>query len=62
MTPKIQILVVEPSDIIREGLKALLDDDFVMQAPLRDIPADLPQRLPRLQPDILLINPTLLSS
>lgn len=62
MTPKIQILVVEPSDIIREGLKALLDDDFVMQAPLRDVPADLPQRLPRLQPDILLINPTLLCS
>ena len=51
MTPKIQILVVEPSDIIREGLKALLDDDFVMQAPLRDVPAD-----------ILLINPTLLCS
>ena len=63
MKPKINILVVEPSDIIRAGIEALLDEDeFAFLAPLRDVPADFASRLTRLQPDILLLNPTLLPS
>ena len=62
MKPLTQVLVVEPSDIIREGLKALLGDEFVLQAPLREVPVDMPQRLMRQQPDILLLNPTLLNT
>ncbi len=62
MKPKIQVLVAEPSDIIREGLRSLLDeDDFVLQAPLRDLPLDAPQRIARQQPDVLIMNPTLLN-
>lgn len=62
MKPLAQILMVEPSDIIRAGLKSLLDEDeFVFQAPLREVPVDMPQRLMRQQPDILLLNPTLLN-
>ena len=63
MKPKLQVLIAEPSDIIREGLGALLDEEeFVMQAPLRELPSDFPQRLGRLQPDILILNPTLLNT
>ncbi len=63
MKPKMQVLVAEPSDIIREGLRALLDEDeFVMQAPLRDLPVDMAQRIGRQQPDILILNPTLLNT
>ena len=53
------LLIVEPSDIIREGLCSLLDDEFNILAPLRNA-SDLALRMPVLQPDILLINPTLL--
>ena len=53
------LLIVEPSDIIREGLFSILDGDFNLLAPLRNA-NDLVLRLPVLQPDILLINPTLL--
>ena len=63
MKPKTTLLIVEPSDIIRAGIESFLDDDqFVFLAPLRDYPADLPQRLARLQPDIILLNPTLIPS
>ena len=63
MKPKLQVLIAEPSDIIREGLGALLDEEeFVIQAPLRELPSDFPQRLGRLQPDILILNPTLLNT
>jgi len=63
LKPLTQILVVEPSDIIRAGLKALLsEEEFVFQAPLREVPVDMPQRLVRQQPDILLLNPTLLNT
>ncbi|MCQ2294339.1 MAG: response regulator transcription factor [Bacteroidales bacterium] len=61
MKPKINILIVEPSDIIRCGLESILDsEDFSFLAPLRDVPADLPSRLGRIQPDILILNPNLL--
>ena len=57
------LLIVEPSDIIRAGIESLISDDqFALLAPLRDYPSDLPQRLARLQPDLLLLNPTLIPS
>ena len=59
MNAQPNLLIVEPSDIIREGLFSLLDGDFNLLAPLRGA-TDLALRLPVLQPDILLINPTLL--
>ncbi len=63
MKPKANLLIVEPSDIIRAGIESLLDrDQFALLAPLRDYPADLPQRLARLQPDLILLNPTLIPS
>lgn len=55
------VLIVEPSDIIRTGLAAILEDeDFSVQS-LTDA-ADLLQRLSVLQPDVLLVNPTLLAA
>lgn len=63
MKPKIQVLVCEPSDIVREGLRSLLDEDeFVLQAPMREVPVDMAQRISRQQPDILILNPTLLNT
>lgn len=59
MKHKISILIVEPSDIVREGLSSLLDDGFSLLTPMREVGTDLPQRIGRLQPDILLVNPTL---
>ena len=63
MKPKTNLLIVEPSDIIRAGIESMISDDqFALLAPLRDYPSDLPQRLARLQPDLLLLNPTLIPS
>ena len=63
MKPKTNLLIIEPSDIIRAGIEALLrDDQFSLLAPLRDYPSDLGQRIARLQPDIILLNPTLIPS
>lgn len=61
MKPLLNILIVEPSDIIREGVVSLLNESggFNILAPLTDA-HDLTFRLPSLQPDLLLINPTLL--
>ena len=60
MSTPVNILVVEPSEIIREGLTALLaDEGYHFLAPLRDA-GDLLQRLPALQPDIMVLNPTAL--
>lgn len=64
MRNQYDILLVEPSDIIRQGLASILQADsasFNLLAPLRDA-SDLPLRLPTLQPDILIINPSLLPS
>lgn len=60
MRTKFHILVAEPSDIIREGIVALLDDDFVVMSPCREYSASLAQRIVRQQPDVLLLNPTML--
>ncbi len=60
MRPLTNILIVEPSDIVREGLASILqEEDFALLAPLRDA-QDLVRRVPVLQPDVLLLNPTLL--
>ena len=61
MKPLLGLLIVEPSDIIREGLSSILEGEFNILAPLRDA-NDLQLRLPALQPDVLLINPTLLAT
>lgn len=60
MKSKLNVLIVEPSDIIREGIASFLDDGFNILAPMRDIPEDLPLRLTSIQPDVLIVNPNLL--
>lgn len=62
MTKRIDILVVEPSEIIVEGLSSLLSkrSDYSLLAPLHDATI-LEERVRTLQPDLLLLNPTLLS-
>lgn len=63
MTPLVSVLVVEPSEIICEGLRKLLSETgrFNILAPMHDT-AQLEERLPVVRPDMLIINPTLLSS
>ena len=60
MKPLLSILIVEPSDIIIEGLQSLLDEtgDFNVLAPLHDA-AILHERLVTQSPDLLLINPSM---
>ena len=57
------VLVVEPSDIICEGLRQLLLDAgaYNVLAPMHDA-ALLQERLPSVSPDLLIVNPTLLSA
>ena len=57
---KQRLLIVEPSEVIIEGLKAILEDQirFKVLDPVADV-AQLSQRLMTARPDILLINPTL---
>lgn len=61
MKPLLSVLVVEPSTIIIEGIKALLDEagGFNMLAPLHDTSV-LMDRLLTQSPDVLIINPVLL--
>ena len=63
MSSLISVLVVEPSDIITEGLRSLLSQagGYNVLAPMHDT-AMLQERLPVLRPDLLIINPTILSS
>lgn len=57
------VLIVEPSEIICEGLRSLLQqtDAYNVLAPMSDASA-LVERLPVVRPDLLIINPTLLSA
>lgn len=57
------VLIVEPSDIIVEGVSAILNTGrkFNMLSPLHDADS-LEQRLPTVQPDIVIVNPTLMGS
>ena len=57
------VLIVEPSDIIIEGLRALLEQagGYNLLAPMHEA-SSLEERLPIIRPDVLIVNPTLLSS
>lgn len=61
MSQSISILIVEPSSIIIEGIKVLLDEagGFNFMAPLHDATL-LQERIASQRPDIVVINPTLL--
>ena len=63
MKPLLSVMIVEPSTIIYEGIKALLDEagGFNLLAPLHDA-SSLSERLAAQRPDLLLINPTLLTT
>lgn len=59
MGVKLSILIVEPSEVVVEGLKAMLDGekDFHLLSPLHDAEG-LAGRIGAMAPDMLLINPT----
>lgn len=63
MTPLVSVLIVEPSDIICVGLRSLLHESgrFNVLAPMHDT-TSLEERLPAIRPDVLIVNPTLLSA
>lgn len=63
MKPLVSVLVVEPSEIIVEGIRSLLEEasGYNFLAPLHDA-STLEERLAVLRPDILVVNPTLLCS
>ncbi len=63
MNPLVSVLIVEPSEIIVEGLSAMLTDTkrYHLLSPMHDAEA-LMERLPVVSPDLLIVNPTLLSS
>ena len=56
---KLRLLIMEPSEVITEGLKAILDGQirFKLLEPETDVDR-LQERLTASRPDILLINPT----
>lgn len=61
MKSNINTLIVEPSDIIRTGLQSILDEDgsFQFLAPLHDATI-LEERIKTMQPDLLIVNPTVM--
>lgn len=63
MKPLISVLIAEPSEIICEGLKALLQTSgkYNILAPLHDA-TSVTERLAAARPDLLIINPSLLTS
>ena len=63
MKPLVSVLVIEPSDIICEGLRSILNQSggFNVLSPLNNA-AMMEERVMATRPDILIVNPTLLSS
>ena len=63
MKPLVSVLIVEPSEIIFEGLRTLLEETggYNVLSPRHDA-TNLEERLPVIRPDLMIINPTLLSS
>lgn len=63
MRPLTSVLIVESSEIIAEGLRVLLEEagGFNVLAPMHDTTM-LEERLPAIRPDVLIVNPTLLST
>lgn len=61
MKSSIDTLIVEPSEIVRTGLQMILDEDgtFRLLSPLYDA-VILEERVKTLQPDLLIVNPTLM--
>ena len=59
---KQRVLIVEPSEVILEGLKAILQDQirFKVLEPVTDVDR-LAERVIAARPDILLINPTVVN-
>lgn len=63
MKALVSVLIVEPSEIIVEGLRTILESagGFNVLSPLRDTSL-LEDRLPALAPDVLIVNPTMVGS
>jgi DNA-binding NarL/FixJ family response regulator len=63
MKPLQSVLIVEPSEIVYQGLRSLLVETgrFNILAQLAEA-TSLDDRLPSIRPDLLIVNPTLLSS
>ena len=60
---KQHVLIVEPSEVIAEGLKAILEGQIRFKVLVPERSAEhLEERLLALRPDILLINPTLIDN
>ena len=60
---KQRVLIVEPSELIVAGIKAILDGQVRFKVLEPEATADnLSERLVASRPDILLINPTLTGS
>lgn len=57
---KYKVLIIEPSELIVEGLMRVLGGNVKLRllAPMRDM-TDWESRLAMLQPDVLIVNPTL---
>lgn len=57
------VLIVEPSEVICEGLRSILEQtgQYNVLAPMHDA-ANIEDRMPSIRPDLLIINPQLLSS
>ena len=63
MKPLVSVLIVEPSEIIVEGLRSMLAQvgGYNLLAPMHDA-TSLEERLKVLRPDLLIVNPTLLGT
>ena len=63
MKAQTSVLIVEPSEIIVEGLRSMLAQfgNYNILSPMSDA-SSLVERLPVICPDLLIVNPTLLSS
>jgi len=60
---KQRLLIVEPSEVIVEGLKAILDGQVRFKLLEPEMSVDhLTERLVATRPDILLVNPTLVDN
>lgn len=61
MKPVVSVLIVEPSEIIIEGLTSILSDSnkYQVLSPMHDADS-LMERLPVVSPDLLIVNPALL--
>ena len=60
---KKRLLIVEPSEVIIEGLKSILDGQIRFKVLEPEMNTDhLEERLIATRPDIVLINPTLLDN